>query len=80
VVSLAGFALAPRLAGRPALLIGGSADTAAPVADHHQPLVDAYTDARLEQHVWPTDHGLSDHRVTLADTVVAFLDRELRSV
>ena len=70
-------ALAPRFAGRPVLLVGGSRDTATPLADHHQPLVDAYADARLEQHVWPTDHSLSDHRIALARTVIAYLDREL---
>jgi pimeloyl-ACP methyl ester carboxylesterase len=67
--------LAPRLAGRPVLLIAGSADTAAPVGGHHQPLVEAYADARLEEHVWPTDHSLADHRVALARTVITYLDR-----
>jgi hypothetical protein len=41
------------------------------------PLVGAYADARLEQHVWPADHGLSDHRIALARTVIAYLEREL---
>lgn len=71
-------ARAPRFAGRPVLLIGGSQDTAAPIADHHQPLVDAYTAAQLEQHVWPTDHGLADHRVALARTVIDYLSRALK--
>jgi pimeloyl-ACP methyl ester carboxylesterase len=73
--------LAPQLADRPVLLIGGSRDTVTPLAVHHQPVVDAYRShpvGHLEHHVFPTDHVLSDHRVALARTVLAFLDRHVR--
>lgn len=72
--------LAPHLADRSVLLIGGSRDTVAPLDAHHGPIVDAYRShpvGRLEHHVFPTDHVLSDHRVALARTVLAFLDRAL---
>lgn len=73
--------LAPRFAGRPVLLIGTSRDAVTPAAVHHEPLVDALRAgpaARLEEHVFATDHSLSDHRVTLAQTVIDFLDRTMR--
>lgn len=72
--------LAPRLADRPVLLIGAGLDTVAPVSGHYDPLVQAYRAhpiPRFEPHVLPTDHALSDHRVALARTVLAFLDRHL---
>jgi uncharacterized protein len=72
--------LAPRLADRAVLLIGGSRDTVTPLAVHHRPVVDAYRShpvGDLEHHVFPTDHVLSDHRVALARSVLAFLGRTL---
>jgi dienelactone hydrolase len=72
--------LADRLADRPVLLIGTARDLEAPAAVHHDPLVEAYRAEPvpdLEDHVFPTDHALSDHRVALARTVVDFLDRRL---
>ncbi|ADI09293.1 putative lipoprotein [Streptomyces bingchenggensis BCW-1] len=72
--------LAPRLADRPVLLVGTSRDTATPHEIHHEPLVKAYEAhpvPRLEHHVFPSDHALSDHRVALARTVIDFLDRRL---
>jgi pimeloyl-ACP methyl ester carboxylesterase len=72
--------LAPRLADRPVLLVGGSLDAVAPAATHHHPVVAAYLAHpvhRLEHHVFATDHALSDHRVVLARTVLGFLDRQL---
>ena len=73
-------ALAPRLADRPVLLIGTSRDPVTPAEIYHTPLVKAYQQVeRLEQHVFPSDHALSDHRVTLARTVVDFLGRHLRT-
>jgi uncharacterized protein len=74
--------LAPRLAGRPVLLIGTSRDTVTPAGVHHQPVVEAYRAhpvSRLEHRRFPTDHVLSDHRVALARTIVDFLDRQLRT-
>ncbi|WP_084957860.1 alpha/beta hydrolase [Thermoactinospora rubra] len=71
-------ALAPRLAGRPLLMIGTSRDEVTPAAVHHRPLVEAYAGPLLEHHEWATDHALSDHRARLAGTVRGFLDRRLR--
>ncbi|WP_219471036.1 alpha/beta hydrolase family protein [Nonomuraea rhizosphaerae] len=73
--------LAPRFAGRPVLLIGTELDTVTPAEVHHHPLVPAYAaaEADLEHHAWATDHALSDHRLQLAVTVRAFLDRTLSS-
>jgi len=73
--SLAG--LAPRLAGRPVLLVGTGADPVTPAAVHHRPLVGAYAGAALEHHEWDTDHALSDHRDRLIATVRDFFDRSL---
>jgi pimeloyl-ACP methyl ester carboxylesterase len=70
--------LAPRLTDRPVLLIGGSRDTVTPPDAHHDPVVAAFRAEpveRLEHHVLPTDHALSDHRATLARTLLAFLAR-----
>lgn len=72
--------LAPRLAGRPVLLVGTSRDDVAPAEIHHEPVVAAYRTfsfPRLEHRVFATDHSLSDHRVTLARTVIDFLDRHM---
>lgn len=72
--------LAPRLAGRPVLLIGTSRDTVTPIETHHLPVVNAYQAypvPGLEHAVFPADHALSDHRVALARMVVGFLDRHL---
>lgn len=75
-------ALAPRLADRPVLLIGTGRDPVTPADMHHTPLVKAYLAHRLptfEHRVFPTDHALSDHRIALARTTIAFLDRNLRA-
>lgn len=71
--SLAG--LADRLTGRPVLLVGTSLDEVTPSDVFHDPLVTAYASARLEHHVFATDHALSDHRLELAATVEDFLGR-----
>ncbi|WP_343946624.1 ATP-binding cassette domain-containing protein, partial [Pseudonocardia zijingensis] len=66
------------LADRPVLLLDGSRDTVTPPDAHHDPVVAAFRAEpveRLEHHVLPTDHALSDHRVTLARTLLAFLAR-----
>jgi uncharacterized protein len=69
--------LTPRLADRPVLLVGTSRDTVAPHELHHDPVVARYEviGEHLEQHVFATDHALSDHRVTLARTILGFLAR-----
>ncbi|NUR82704.1 MAG: alpha/beta hydrolase, partial [Nonomuraea sp.] len=71
--------LAPRLAGRPVLLIGTGNDQVTPHRVHHDPVVAAYLDRRVElrHHLFPTDHALSDHRVALARTVLGFLRKVL---
>lgn len=74
--------LAPRLATRPVLLIGTDGDMVTPADTHHRPLVDTYRAhpiPGLEHHVFHTDHALSDRRVALARTVIAFLDRHLKA-
>lgn len=61
------------------LVIGAGRDTVAPPEAHHAPVVEAYGSLpRFEHHVFPTDHALADHRVALARTVAAFLDRWLK--
>jgi pimeloyl-ACP methyl ester carboxylesterase len=65
--------LGPKLADRPVLLIGGSRDDDAPYEQHHLPLIEAYREARLEHHLFDTDHCLSDHREELSRTVLEFL-------
>lgn len=70
--------LAPLLADRPVLLIGTSRDPVTPHEVHHAPVVAAYEAQPVEHlhhHVFATDHALSDHRVTLARTIVDFLAR-----
>lgn len=67
--------LAPRLADRQVLLIGATRDTAAPLEQHHLPLVQAYANA--DHHQFPTDHALSDHREELAEAVLEFLQRKV---
>ena len=73
-------ALAPRLADRPVLLIGGARDTVAVEDLHFRPVVDAYLAhpvEHLEHHLFPADHAFSDHRVTLTRTIADFLARHL---
>ncbi|GAB2957794.1 alpha/beta hydrolase family protein [Nonomuraea fastidiosa] len=72
--------LAPRLADRPVLLVGTGRDDVTPSEVHHDPLVAAYEKhpvERLHHRVLPTDHALSDQRVTLARTLSDFLARYL---
>ncbi|GAA3304892.1 alpha/beta fold hydrolase [Dactylosporangium vinaceum] len=66
--------LAPRLAGRPVLLVAGEHDTVAPPARHHRPLVEAY---RQEALTLPSDHAFSGHRIALTRAVIEFLDRSM---
>ncbi|MGN9846114.1 alpha/beta hydrolase family protein [Nonomuraea sp. H19] len=70
--------LAPLLAERSVLLIGTGLDTVTPYDVHHEPVVAAYQAqpvGYLEHHLFATDHALSDHRVTLARTILSFLAR-----
>jgi hypothetical protein len=62
------------------LLIGAGRDAVAPPETHYAPAVAAYAALpRFEHHLFPTDHSLADHRVALARTVAAFLDRWLKA-
>ncbi|MFD0582220.1 alpha/beta hydrolase family protein [Dactylosporangium darangshiense] len=71
--------LAPRLAGRPVLLVAAGNDTVADPALHHEPVVEAYRALeRFEHATLPSDHAFSDHRIALTRAVVNFLDRHLR--
>lgn len=69
--------IAPRLAGRPVLLVGTGRDLVTPAAVHHAPVADALRahGALLEDTVFDTDHALSDHRIRLARRLLSFLDR-----
>jgi uncharacterized protein len=74
-------ALAPRLDGRPVLLIGIDGDTVTPAAVHHHPLVAAYRSrprVMLEHLVFADDHALSAHRVALARAVLTFLGERMQ--
>lgn len=65
--------LAPALDDRAVLLVGAEFDTDAPPQQNHAPLVAAYAGSRLEHHLLPTDHALSDHRQALGHIAVEFL-------
>ncbi len=72
---------APRLAGKPVLLVAGSRDEATPPALHHEPLVAAISaqrGAKLRSSVLDADHAFSDRRVELARLVIGWLARECR--
>jgi pimeloyl-ACP methyl ester carboxylesterase len=58
------------------LLIGGSRDQTAPVSMHHHPLVNALgTSKNLTDIVLDADHSFSDKRVTLARTLLLWLEQ-----
>ncbi|NUW32996.1 alpha/beta fold hydrolase [Nonomuraea sp. SMC257] len=72
--------LAPRLDGRPVLLIGTSRDAVTAHTIHHEPLAAAFRarpSGALEEQVFATDHALSDHRVALTRALVSFLDEHV---
>ena len=60
---------------RPVLLVGAKHDAVAPVAMHHGPLVDAYTNAvlRLTHAVLDTEHGFTSHRPVLSRMLLQWL-------
>lgn len=76
--------LAPRLVGRPVLLVAGERDTVTPPAFHHEPLRAALeaaatgADDRLEAVTFDADHAFASHRIALGRAVVGFLDRHCR--
>lgn len=80
--------LAPKLAGRPLMVIGGTIDGATPPKDHCEPLENAIRaeeeklfgaasqnskGSNLTSLRFPTDHSSSDYRLALCDTVAEFL-------
>jgi pimeloyl-ACP methyl ester carboxylesterase len=72
---------APRLAGKPVLLVAGSRDQATPPALHHEPLVAAISaqpGAKLRSRVLDADHAFADRRVELARLVIGWLESECR--
>ena len=68
------------LAKKPMLCVGGTLDIYIPAALHCDPLAAAVRKAggtdfhRID---WVTDHMFSDHRITAAETVTAFLKKQL---
>lgn len=68
-------ALADAFGRRPLLLVGAQHDAIAPVALHHQPLVDAYSasGAQLTHAVLETEHGFTSHRPELSQLVQQWL-------
>jgi pimeloyl-ACP methyl ester carboxylesterase len=70
--------LGPQLARKNVLLLGGTRDQSAPIAENHEPIAAALTAAnatRLKAVLLDTDHGFSDKRVTLARTIVGWLEK-----
>jgi len=69
--------LVPKLTGRSVLLVGADRDTIVPSKLHHEPLVRAFIDGHhndLTVKTFDTDHVFSSHRITLARTVIAWLN------
>ena len=66
------------LAAKPVLCISASLDVYTPPELNGGPLqraVEAQGGTAFQHVVWPTDHFLSDHRLTLAETVLRFLQK-----
>jgi pimeloyl-ACP methyl ester carboxylesterase len=69
---------APALARKPVMLVAGRRDVDTPPTLHHGPLFEALAKAHaagLRGVELDADHAFSDHRVTLARAVAAWLDR-----
>jgi len=72
---------APRLAGKPVLLVAGSRDEVTPPALHHEPLVAALAaqpGAKLHSALLDADHAFADRRVELTRLVVGWLTSDCR--
>lgn len=64
-----------QLSSNSLLLIGGSRDKTAPIEMHHQPLVQVLEHAQTLTHtILDADHSFSDKRVTLARTILSWLE------
>ena len=69
--------VAPGLASKPVLCIGGSLDIYTPPELYCEPLRRAVENAggtQFRSVLWPTDHFLSDYRLTVSETVLEFLE------
>ena len=72
---------ADALAQRTVLLVAGTRDSDAPIAEHYEPLVQALASkagARLTKVLLESDHTFSDRRIALAHAVIAWLNSECR--
>lgn len=72
---------APRLAGKPLLLVAGGRDELTPPALHHDALaaaISAQPGAKLRTSILDADHAFADRRVELTRLVVAWLTSECR--
>ena len=70
---------ADALAQHPVLLVAGTRDSDAPIAEHYEPLVQALESkagARLTKVLLESDHAFSDRRIALARAVIAWLNSE----
>lgn len=68
------------LAAKPMLCVGGTLDIYIPAALHCDPLAAAVRRAGgtdFQRVDWVTDHMFSDYRITAAETVTAFLKKQL---
>lgn len=68
--------LAGKLAGRDLMVIGGTIDNVTPPQDHCEPLenaIRAIDGSKLLSRRLETDHGSSDYRLELCETVAKFL-------
>lgn len=72
---------APRLEGRPVLLLAGSRDTDGPPELHYAPLREALAAAgvSLEAHLLDSDHGFQNKRLEVACLIGRFLERWIDS-
>ena len=71
---------ASKMAHGSVLLVGGTRDRDAPLDTHHVPLVhalEACSIRQLTQVIMDTDHYFSDKRVTLARTILSWLESQL---
>ena len=72
-------ARAPALVDRPVLLVAGRHDVVALPQRHHEPLLAALTAAgatSLRSRVLDADHAFSSRRLTLASTVIDWLEKD----
>lgn len=72
--------VAETLAKKPILCIGGTLDVCTPPVCHCEPLaraIQAIGGESFQSILYPTDHFFTDYRLTVAETVTAFLKKQL---